>query len=147
MKKTLLAGIMLALITSFGFSQSGQMDRKMDQRIVNVFKDLNANFKKYPYAHLKSINKTEDDRSLRNPVKRFVRQPYTSPLLDADGNPMEGEFVTLQIIKNGYRYDATIDFLPAKESNAWETKTVRGKILEITRDLPEFEILLEQPTE
>ncbi|MDR0539283.1 MAG: hypothetical protein LBG74_02095 [Spirochaetaceae bacterium] len=141
MKKTISAGILLAFVAAFGFSQQSN---QMNSKIVEAFKALNANFKKYPYAHLRFINKYEDDRMLRNPLKRFVRQTYSSALLDADGNPMTGEFVTLEIIKNGYRYEVTLDFLPGKENNAWEARTARGKILEVLRDLPEYELLLEQ---
>jgi hypothetical protein len=133
-KKLFLASVILALFANLAFSQSVST-------IEDVFKVLDANIKKYPYAHLVAINKYDDDRSPRNPIKQFQRFQYDSESTDVDGNPLRGEVVYITMIKNGYRYELKVDFLPAKERNSKDIKTVRGQILRIVRDLPESEIL------
>ncbi|MDR2491363.1 MAG: hypothetical protein LBD20_08175 [Spirochaetaceae bacterium] len=131
MKKLIVAGVFMLCCAGFGFSET----------IAEVFEILDANIRKYPYAHLIAINKYDDDRAPRNPVRQFQRLPYTSEFLDDDGNPLQGEMFYLTLIKAGYRYYLNIDFLPRKEKNARDIKTVRGQILRIVRDLPEAEIL------
>ncbi|MDR2602125.1 MAG: hypothetical protein LBC53_06710 [Spirochaetaceae bacterium] len=104
----------------------------------DAFKALDENFKKYPFAHLISLNKYEDDRSPRNPIKQFQRMPYDSEMLDEDGEPLKGEVLYLTVIKGGFRYELKVDFLPFKEKKAADIKTARSQILKLFRDIPEF---------
>jgi hypothetical protein len=119
MKK--LVFLSLVFLTGFAFAQ------QQTSTVDGIFKVLDENFKKYPYIHVNRADKTEDKRPQTTAKMTRLSTPYANED-DYDETPQMGEKVYITIIKNGYRYDLVLEFLPVKERTAERSQAVQRRL-------------------
>jgi hypothetical protein len=120
MKRYLWIFLTLTIFALYAVNISAQEQEK-EYSIENILDILDEDFENYPWAHIYYSRKIPDQSMERI---RFVRRVYG-----------QGEIVTIQIRKRGWRYEVKINFAKEKQVYAKRSYDIKMTVYHIITDL------------
>jgi hypothetical protein len=118
MKKFFYSFLTLTVLALCAADINAQENQYTVEAIVDI---LNEDFEKYPWAHIYYSRKIQDQGG---PLTKFVRSAYEN-----------GEIVTAEIRKGGWRYEIKLNFITAKQVYAKRSHDIKLALYSTISDL------------
>lgn len=132
--RKLLCLSLFALICGGAFAQARQQGQPTIEDVLSI---LDKNFNTYPWVYQILADKNEDTRQERQVINRMTTK--IPIVVNGEEKEAQSEMVYVLIIKNGYRYDLTLQFMPEQRKGAKRAKTVWNNIrTHLMGDLSDF---------